>query len=50
MWRSVHATHETAGSINLRDKQWIPLVYEGVEAGENEQRHHGAQRHHVVKL
>lgn len=29
---------------------WIPLMYEGVEARENEQRHHGAQRHHVVKL
>lgn len=26
------------------------MVYEGVEAGENEQRHHGAQRHYVVKL
>lgn len=25
-------------------------MYEGVEAGENEQGHHGAQRHHVVKL
>lgn len=25
-------------------------MYEGVEAGENEQRHHGAQRHYVVKL
>jgi len=25
-------------------------VYEGVEAGEDEQRHHGAQRHHVVEL
>lgn len=23
---------------------------EGVEAGEDEQRHHGAQRHHVVEL
>lgn len=28
----------------------LPLVYEGVEAGENEQRHHGAQRHDVVEL
>lgn len=25
-------------------------MYEGVEAGEDEQRHHGAQRHHVVEL
>lgn len=25
-------------------------MYEGVEAGENEQGHHGAQCHHVVKL
>lgn len=25
-------------------------MYEGVEAGENEQRHHGAQRHHIVEL
>lgn len=25
-------------------------MYEGVEAGENEQRHHGAERHHVVEL
>lgn len=24
-------------------------MYEGVEAGEDEQRHHGAQRHHVVE-
>ena len=23
---------------------------EGVEAGEDQQRHHGAQRHHVVEL
>lgn len=23
---------------------------EGVEAGENEQRHHGAQRHHIAEL
>lgn len=29
---------------------WIPLMYEGVEARENEQRHHGTQCHHVVKL
>lgn len=28
----------------------IPLVYERVEAGENEQRHHGTERHHVVEL
>lgn len=28
---------------------WSPLMYEGVEAGEDEQRHHGAQRHHVVE-
>ena len=25
-------------------------MYEGVEAGENEQRHHGAERHHIVKF
>lgn len=25
-------------------------MYEGVEAGEDEQRHHGAQRHHIVEL
>lgn len=25
-------------------------MYEGVEAGENEQRHHRAQRHHIVEL
>lgn len=27
-----------------------PLMDEGVEAGEDEQRNHGAQRHHVVEL
>lgn len=25
-------------------------MYEGVEAGENEQRHHRAQGHHIVEL
>ena len=25
-------------------------MYEGVEAGEDEQRHHGTQSHHIVKL
>lgn len=25
-------------------------MYEGVEAGEDEQRHHGAQRHDIVEL
>lgn len=25
-------------------------MYEGVETGEDEQRHHGTQRHHVVEL
>lgn len=28
----------------------LPLVYEGVEASEDEQRHHSTQRHHVVEL
>ena len=63
MWGSAHATHKTNSYINLHrqfclprrelvslQQGKIPLVYEGVEAGENKQRHHGAQRHHVVKL
>jgi len=37
-------------STSPRGAGWIPLVEEGVEAGEDEQRHHGAQRHHVVEL
>lgn len=28
----------------------IPLVYEGVEAGENQQRNHGTQGHGVIEL
>lgn len=35
------------GKCFLKDE---PLVQEGVEAGEDEQRHHGTERHHVVKL
>lgn len=42
-------------SFQSRSKQTdrqthTPLVDEGVEAGEDEQRHHGAQRHHIVEL
>lgn len=28
----------------------LPLVYDGVEAGEDQQRDHGTQRHRVVEL
>lgn len=29
--------------------QCLPLVDEGIEAGEDEERHHGAESHEVVK-
>lgn len=28
----------------------VPLMDEGVEAGEDEERHHGTKRHHVAKF
>lgn len=37
------------GLAGTRTEQGSPLVDEGVEAGEDEQGHHGAESHEVVK-